>query len=142
MTGEVERLEGLAAGGDGASKGRESADELRQALRRLMWEKVGVIREGSGLQAARSEILSLRNRMADLDVADAGQLVQVVKLTAMLTVGEMICRAALMRTESRGAHYRSDHPDEDNAGWLKTVEITRRGDEMTLAATEVPAEAA
>jgi len=42
----------------------------------------------------------------------------------MLTVGEMVCKAALMRTESRGAHYRADYQEEDDSQRLKAIEIS------------------
>ena len=39
----------------------------------------------------------------------------------MLTVAEIVCRSALLRTESRGSHFRSDFPREDNENWLANL---------------------
>jgi len=50
----------------------------------------------------------------------------------MLTVSEMVCRAALTRTETRGAHYRADFPEEDNKNWLKSIEIFQENGEMRV----------
>jgi fumarate reductase (CoM/CoB) subunit A len=135
VTAEVERLKGLASG-----TGRESLDELRQSLKQTMWNKVGVIRDGRNLEDARREILSLRERLATVSIADHRQLPQAIKLANMLTVSEMVCRAALMRTESRGAHYRGDYPGEDNQRWLQTIEISYRGGKMVLRTTPIAAE--
>jgi succinate dehydrogenase/fumarate reductase flavoprotein subunit len=44
----------------------------------------------------------------------------------MLLLSEVVCQAALLRTESRGSHYRTDCPDEDNAHWLKNI-VARKG---------------
>ena len=55
----------------------------------------------------------------------------------MLTVSEMVCRAALKRTESRGAHYRTDYPKENNEQWLKNIEISDKGGHMTLMVTPI-----
>jgi succinate dehydrogenase/fumarate reductase flavoprotein subunit len=51
----------------------------------------------------------------------------------MLRVSKMVCKAALLRTESRGAHYRSDCPQEKNPEWKKNIVIRKADDEtMTL----------
>jgi succinate dehydrogenase/fumarate reductase flavoprotein subunit len=55
----------------------------------------------------------------------------------MLLISEMVCRAALLRTESRGSHYRSDYPAEDNDHWLKNI-VLRKGDRgMSLESVPV-----
>jgi succinate dehydrogenase/fumarate reductase flavoprotein subunit len=43
----------------------------------------------------------------------------------MRSVAKMVCRAALERTESRGAHFRSDYPAEDNRIWLKNIVLRK-----------------
>ena len=135
VAAEVERLKGLIS-----SNGRESLDELQQSLKQMMWDKVGVIRNKQNLKDVQKEILALREQLADVSLTEHRQLPQVVKLTNMLTVSEMVCRAALMRTESRGAHYRTDYPEEDNEQWLKTIGISCRNGEMALRAIPVAEE--
>jgi len=56
----------------------------------------------------------------------------------MLLLSEMVCRASLLRTESRGSHYRSDYPEEDNANWLKNIVIHKENTEMRLGCAPVP----
>ena len=55
----------------------------------------------------------------------------------MLLVSKMVCKAALHRAESRGAHYRSDCPKERNPEWQKNI-LIRKGDggNMTLEAVD------
>jgi fumarate reductase (CoM/CoB) subunit A len=124
VAAEVARLEGLAAGG-----GRGDLGQLMLALKQVMWDNVGVLRSQSSLEDALQKILALRSQ---LPVALAADCRLVVKLGNMLTVSEMICRAALTRTESRGAHYRTDFPAEDSERWLRTIEICRSDGEMLL----------
>ena len=89
------------------------------------------------LEAAHKEMLALREQLRTASLADYRQLSQTVKLANMLTVSEMVCRAALMRTESRGAHYRTDYPEEDSRRWLKAIEISCQGGDMTLCSNPI-----
>ena len=100
-------------------------------MKQVMWDRVGVIRERKNLGDARIEIVALREQLREVSLPDSSQLPQAAKLANMLVVSEMVCRAALTRTESRGAHYRSDYPEEDER-WLKVIEIRCQSGEMVL----------
>lgn len=73
-----------------------------EELRKVMWDRVGVVRTGSGLWDARNAILDLapvlRRTIAGRNAAD---------------LALMIVLAALRRSESRGGHYRADYPEPD-----------------------------
>lgn len=127
----MERLNELASG-----NGSGRLDELKQSLKQSMWDKAGSVRHRQSLEAAISDIFNLRDQLSAMPVSDYRQLPQAIKLSNMLTVSEMICRAALNRTESRGAHYRSDYPEEDDQ-WQKTIEISRKNGHMVLKTTPV-----
>jgi succinate dehydrogenase/fumarate reductase flavoprotein subunit len=60
------------------------------------------------------------------------ELFKTLELKNMIVLAEIICRAALLRTESRGAHYRSDYPEEDNDNWLKNIVIQKIDSGMQL----------
>jgi len=124
---EVGRLRDLAL-----HQGSENLDELLQSLKRIMWHKVGVIRSGTDLEDAQREVAALRDQLRAVSPADYRQLSQAIKLGNMLTVAEMVCRAALTRAESRGAHYRTDYPEQNDTQWLKTIEIHCHSGEMKL----------
>jgi succinate dehydrogenase/fumarate reductase flavoprotein subunit len=132
----LDRLQSLASGSC-----QENLGELELSLRRTMWLGVGAVRDASGLEASLSEIAGLQERLAAASLDAPGELFDAVKLENMLAVSEMICRAALLRTESRGAHYRSDFPEEDDSRWRKTIEIRHGHDGMQLAAAPVSGDA-
>ena len=135
VTAEVERLRKLASGA-----GRESLEELLQSLKQTMWDKAGVMRDGQRLEEGLKTILTLRAQLAAVSLTEYRQLPQAVKMANMLTVAEMVCRSALMRTESRGAHYRTDYSEEDDEQWLKIIETSCQNEEMVLRATPVTKE--
>ncbi len=128
----LERMSELASG-----HGQGNLEELQQSLKRTMWDKVGVIRNGKSLEDAQREIVALREQLKRVSLIGSRHLHQALKLANMLTVSEMVCRAALTRTESRGAHYRTDYPEEDNQQWLKTIEISCQNGEMALRVVPV-----
>jgi L-aspartate oxidase len=99
---------GLAAPGDA---------ELTGAIRRLMWEKVGLVREEAGLAAAVAELRRLA--MAHPQVSGEAR--------NLLGIGRLVAEAALERRESRGGHYRSDFPVPDPA-WQRRLFLTAAPD--------------
>lgn len=127
IAAERERLRGLAS-----REGKANLDELRQSLRQVMWDKVGIIRSQEGLEEALANIMGIREQLKMASVRDYSQLTRAIKLTNMLTASEMVCRAALARKESRGAHCRTDYPEENDGNWLKVIEISRKAEGMTL----------
>ena len=118
-------------------QGRERPSELRRRLNEVMWVHAGIMRRGEDLEEALQEIEGLKARIPLLRAGDFRELIQVLETGNMLTCAEMVCRAALLRTESRGGHYRSDFPGEDNDRWLKNITIRKQDSEMRLEAIPV-----
>ena len=123
----VDRLRAMAS-----SDGGEVVKELGRLLKTTMWNKAGIIRNEEGLQTALDEIVDLKARFKRISVSSVQDLSDALKLENMLKVSDMVVRSALKRTESRGAHYRSDYPEENNNLWLKNIEISKRNGPMSL----------
>jgi len=109
----IERLRSLPG-----SKGAHRPIHLKRALQKLMWESVGPLRDGDGLRQALEEIASIREQAGDLCISDIKrhntELVDTIELPHMLATADTIALSALERTESRGAHVRSDFPERDD----------------------------
>src|SRR5215208_4761201 len=103
---------------------------IRTRLEALMWERVGLVRNGPDLGAALAEIVELQKRAARASVPAFRRVnlawTEALDLENLLQVAELTTRAALARTESRGAHYRSDYPTPDDERWLANVYLRRR----------------
>ncbi len=72
-------------------------------VRELMWHHVGLVRDEEGLEAALGKLADLATRVETLEARNA------------VVVATLVTTAALARTESRGSHFRSDHPSLDPA---------------------------
>jgi succinate dehydrogenase / fumarate reductase flavoprotein subunit len=114
----------------------ESGDEnpyaVHEDLRTVMQNLVGIVRTGEDLQSALGKLDELRERAARVRVGGNIQFNPgwhlALDLKNMLDISESVTRAALERTESRGAHTREDHPSSDD-GWGKVNIIVRETDE-------------
>ncbi|MDP6701062.1 MAG: FAD-binding protein, partial [Candidatus Latescibacteria bacterium] len=96
----------------------DDLEERRQALRRLMWEEVGIVRNGRGLERARVETERMAGEIEALCDGLAPEA-ERVQLRNLATVAELIARSARQRLESRGTHYNSDYPERDDARWQR-----------------------
>jgi succinate dehydrogenase flavoprotein subunit len=113
-------------------KNGESPWALRDELGKIMWERVGIVRSGPGLRRALEETAALASRAERMAVPGGRGFnltwQQALDMRNLLTASELIARSALMREDSRGAHYREDFPQTNNAEWLKNIYASRNGD--------------
>ncbi|HEY8491393.1 MAG TPA: FAD-binding protein [Dehalococcoidia bacterium] len=107
-----------------ARQGNERIGLLREEMGATMAEKVGVFRTEAWMREGLATIKELQERQHRAPVDDKGKvfntdLTAALELEVMLEQAEVIAVSALARTESRGAHYRLDYPERDDANWLK-----------------------
>lgn len=114
--------------------------QLRATLERTMWRKVGVVRSGPDLEQAIPEIQDVRQKITA--AAGKGSAIynarwnEVINTENLACIAEMIARSSLIRTESRGAHYRSDFPEKD-VNWLKNICMKAENGELKVWYTPV-----
>ncbi|MEC4674879.1 MAG: FAD-binding protein [Nitrospirota bacterium] len=99
---------------------------IRLNLGMTMNHHLGVFRDHDGMMEAQSAIRQLRDRWQCVGIHDKGQvfntsLVRLLELGMMLDCAETIVLGALIRKESRGAHFRTDYLHRDDEDWLKHI---------------------
>ncbi|MCL4430537.1 MAG: succinate dehydrogenase flavoprotein subunit [Chloroflexi bacterium] len=106
------------------SKGTEHVAVLREAMQCLMTEQCSVFRNGQTLEYALAQIRHLKKRFLNIGLTNKSkvfnyELQEALELNNMLRVAEVIVYSALVRRESRGAHFRSDYPERNDEEWFK-----------------------
>lgn len=117
------KAEASAAGWIARSGAGRNVYEIRDAMGEIMMHKVGIFRTGDELTEAVAELGQLLDDCdhAVLRCKDPGvnpELAFALRLKGMLRLAMTVARGALARTESRGAHFRSDFPLRNDKEWL------------------------
>ena len=112
-------LDGLTGRPEGAN-----AADIRAEMQEQMQDLAFVVRTEESLRKMQEILDGLRERYQRVYVQDAGkmfntELMEVVELGFLLDCADALVAAALARDESRGGHFREDHPLRDDANWLK-----------------------
>ena len=106
-----------------ASTSGDDAAVLRKELQTIMQNYFGVFRDGEYMKKGREELAALRPRVENVYLSDKSNAfntarIEALELQNLFEVAEATAIAADERTESRGAHSRSDFPDRDDENWL------------------------
>jgi L-aspartate oxidase len=125
----LEPLERLRAAG--GQSGRP--DDVLPKLQRAMWEALIVEKDEASLNHARDALASHRDWVEKgATIAEPMDLALAMEHRNLVDVAEAIVEAASMRTESRGSHVRSDHPERDDANWLANIFASRQDGALNL----------
>jgi len=124
--------------------GRSGSDgpyQIQQDLQNLMQDKVGIVRREDEMQQALDSIFKLRERAAHVAVSGNREYNPgwhtALDLNNLLTVSEAVTRAALVRKESRGAHFRDDFPQKDETYGSFNL-LVREGPDGQMQVTREP----
>ena len=118
-----------------------SPDEAIYSVQDIVCKvKYNLRRSKDRLEEALSKIEGVRQGLSNLYAKDGHSLGKCHEAKSMALCAEMTLRAALMRTESRGSHFREDHPERDDRNWLKWIIIKKKEEKMVLSTEPVPIE--
>jgi fumarate reductase (CoM/CoB) subunit A len=132
---ERTRLHGLVKRG---SKIRQT-HELRRQLCASMERQVGIIRDRAGLERAEQEFLQLAHLLEEETGIRTDhfrhnlELVDFLELENLLLYARAMLKCALLRKESRGAHYREDFPDLDDSVGLASMEVALQDSTVSVS---------
>jgi fumarate reductase flavoprotein subunit len=109
--------------------GGKNIFDIKDRMRIIMQEKVGVFRNGKDLDAAVSELEGLLKMVKEITVTDKSlcnnpELNEAYRVIKMLKLALCVSKGALERTESRGAHFREDYTKRDDENWLNRTITT------------------
>ena len=93
-----------------------------------MWEKVAIVREEKALNEALRQLQEMQKDLDNIDVSDKDQynseLLTALEVINMVEICILVVKSAILRRESRGAHFRSDFP-ESNDVWKRSIVLNK-----------------
>jgi succinate dehydrogenase / fumarate reductase, flavoprotein subunit len=126
----------------GRNSGPRRVSELKAELGKTMDRYVAVFRDEAGLREALETVRRLKEEAADVSIDDKGtvfnqDVLGALELDFMLDNAEAIVVSAIERRESRGAQFRTDHPERNDSEWLKHINVAANGGEPEISYSEV-----
>ena len=115
-----------------ARPARATLDALHEELKQVMFSAAGIVRDAASMAHGLDEIARLHTVLRRLAPVAMADLRRYHELRNMLDVGQAVIVSAQHRTESRGAHYRTDFPERDDARWLAATRVYRDGGRLRV----------
>ena len=116
---------------------------VKKSIQSILWDDVGPLRDEAGLKKAIKKLEVLKSKdLHEIQLRDKSkrynnELMEAIEIFNLMEYSGIITHAALMRTESRGGHYREDYPDRNDENWLKNIVIKNDKGEMKISTAPV-----
>ena len=114
---------------------------IREALQTTMWANAGPLRTQERLETCLDDLARLRRDcFPRISAQTPFQVKAALEVESLMEVAEIVTRAALLRTESRGCHFRADYPATDHENWLCHIVCVRDKDlyKEDVVTTRIP----
>jgi succinate dehydrogenase/fumarate reductase flavoprotein subunit len=119
-------------------KGVLPADTITSLQEMVAPIKYNLRRSQNRLKDALAKFEVIKEKLPDLWAKDLHYLSKCHEVKSMVLCAELTFKAALMRTESRGFHYREDYPDRDDKNWLKWIIIKQEAGKFIVSHQSIP----
>lgn len=127
---EIDRINNLQ------TSGQYNPEDIKTEIRNIMWKYVAIVRDEEGLKQAQKELDAVEEKSHDMNVQDYKEynndLVTALEVISMIKLAKLIVQSALLRKETRGAHYRIDYPEKNDAEYLKSFVLNKNGEVNTV----------
>lgn len=127
---EISRIESIW------TDGKYRPSDIKKEIQDIMWKYVAIVRDESGLKQAQIELNKLEEKSKDMKVPNFkvfnNDLVVAIEVTSMIKLAKLIVKSALLRKESRGAHFRSDYPERNDDEYLKSFVLNKNDEIRTI----------
>jgi succinate dehydrogenase/fumarate reductase flavoprotein subunit len=106
---------------------------IKAKIQDLMWNYMGPVRDGGGIQVAISELEQIQKIQIEEMAIGAEDSeynrdrMEAIELPMMIQTALLVARAGFRREESRGSHYRKDFPETNNNLWRKNIVLQKSG---------------
>ena len=111
-------------------EGKGSVYPLRDRMKEVMWRKAGLVRNGKQLESALEDLAEIREDLHKVSCPGGPRYnlawADTLNMENYLDVSEAIVHGALAREESRGSHFRSDFPEQDDEHFRCNLVLSRR----------------
>ena len=130
ISSEIDRINDLQ------KEGTYSPDDIKSEIQNIMWKYVAIVRDEEGLKQAEIELNDLEEKTKDMNVPSFKEyndgLVTALEVISMIKLAKLIVQSALLRKESRGAHYRIDYPEKNDTEYLKSFVLNKNNEVTTV----------
>lgn len=127
---EIKRIEDIW------THGKYDPEEIKEEIQNIMWKYVAIVRDEEGLLEAQRQLNQLKEKTLDMDVPSFKEyntkLMMALEVISMIELAKLIVESALLRKESRGAHFRSDYPNLNDEEYLKSFVLNKNEDVKTV----------
>ena len=91
-----------------------NANEVRNEIGKILFENLGIIRDGENIKKALKELKNLEDTKEEKFIGETATIKAMLELKNAILVAKAVAKSALLREESRGAHFRIDFPEKDH----------------------------
>jgi succinate dehydrogenase / fumarate reductase flavoprotein subunit len=135
---EVDKLRSEISTPLSVKDGYNPYDAIREIQEIVFPVKHSYVKHKDRLEAALAMTEKVKAKLPNLMAKDSHELVRCHEAKSMVVHAELLFRASLMRTETRGSNIREDYPQRDDKNWLKWIIIKKEDDKMKLWTEPVP----